>query len=88
MRIVDAMNTYNPALHVIASLGYALEIDPSDEEDSIGFWTAKKNDFVAEADNPLAIPGLVSIFEAKGEHWHCREEVDLYDKIISDAYED
>ena len=42
MRIVDAMNTYNPALHVITALGYALEIDPSNDEDSIGFWIAKK----------------------------------------------
>ena len=90
VRIVDAPNVDIPALNIVASFGYIVSVDPSeDDESKIGFWVAKKGKLTAVADDPLRLLGLVSILEARGGDWHRpTEDTDFYSQAVEKAYPD
>lgn len=96
-RICDAMNTWMPALNLLRSRGYSLFISPDSRPEFYGdFWAIKDGrDFVA--DTPLALFGLIAIWEAHGdgEDWQPkhRQYCDINDELASiafpmDAYSD
>ena len=73
MKLTYAMNTYNPALEKISSLGYVVGIIANEE----GFdWEARKNGDVFIASDPLRLLGLLSI----GEVQH--PVTDQYDTLL------
>ena len=94
-RLGDAQNTHNPALIVLSEKGYELYIMPpeqdEDEESSeteIGFWCARKGEREFIAGDPLALLGLVAIWEYRADVWKRDGDPDLYNKVIEDAYGD
>ncbi len=70
LKIVDVLNTYNPALVVIRSKGYCIFLIPNSNEDSFGdYWAIKDSrDFIAH--DPLRLLALISIWEYKGDSWN------------------
>jgi len=90
MRLGDAFNTHNPALITLAEKGYRLWIQPSNEEaeTEIGFWCASIDDTEFIAGDPLALLGLVAIWEHRGAEWKRSDDADLYDTLVEKAYPD
>lgn len=81
MRLGDAMNTYNPALNILVELGYEVFVMVYTEEDGLeqkGDWVAVKdgNEFFAR--DPLALLGLVVLWEKRGASWLRADEENIY----------
>ena len=96
MLLVDAMNTFNPALAVLKEKGYSLGIGPStvkegEEPDtyySVGFWFARKGDRVFQGESPVALLGLVAMWEARGEDWRTRPGENYVSRIMEGEFGD
>ena len=61
--IYAAGNTSAPALGVLRSLGFVV----SREAD--GLYKATRHDCILGAEDPLALPGLAKLHEARGASW-------------------
>ncbi len=75
-RLVDACNTWNPALLVIREKGYHIGIyEPTYDEgekpsdDDRGHFYARKASHEFVAGDPLSLLGLITIWESRGEDW-------------------
>ena len=89
MKLIDAMNTYNPALLVLREKGYKIGLLVSDEEDKLGDWYAIKEGNEFKASDPLRLLGLISIYDVRGSEWRrTNGDIDLYNSIVSSAFED
>lgn len=92
LHLIDYMNTYNPALRVIAGKGYKLFLYPDDRDGFLGkFWAIKNNrNFVA--DDPLRLLGLISVWETYGDRWNGHKDKtpydnrNLHDEIVTRAF--
>ena len=87
MKLADAMNTYNPALAVITKKGYKIWIEPSDNDEELGDWCARKEDDSFVASDPLRLLALISLWEELGESWNTGNE-NLYDKLLEEAFDE
>ena len=97
-RLVDTMGTHNPALITLKENGYELgiypptnedgEVDMSPESGVVGIWWAKKQGHEFNADDPLALLGLVSIWEHRGDIWRSDDDIDVYDQLMTEIYGD
>lgn len=89
-RICDALNTWRPALSVLRKKGYKLFISPDPREEFYGeFWAIKDGrDFIAS--NPVALLGLVQIWEEYGEQWQQKSQNygDIEDELATIAFPD
>ena len=75
------MNTWMPALNLLRSRGYRLFISPNSRPGDYGdFWAIKDGrDFVASS--PLALFGLIAIWEAFGDGADWQPKHQKYDDI-------
>ena len=88
MRIVNAMNTWNPALHVLEGMGFALQLRLDPESEGIECWHASKGGDVFESDDPVSLLGLCMIGESRGEDWRAKvEEENLVIALLERASE-
>lgn len=88
MKLAEAMNTYNPALLVLKDLGYDLRYEPKTGDSQFGTWIASKEDHTFFAFDPLALLGLVGVWQHRGDSWGKRkEEENLYNSVRSRAFE-
>ncbi|MDD9946327.1 MAG: hypothetical protein OXU20_35105 [Myxococcales bacterium] len=88
MRLVDAPNTYNPALLALKQLGCELRVIPSDDQNDIGLWSARLDGAEFVAGDPLALLGLVALWQHRGVSWKRPDDEDLYDTLLEEAYPD
>jgi len=95
-RMVDAMNTHNPALITLKEMGYELGIYPPERDEDevevpqteIGHWWAQKYKHEFVASDPLSLLGIVSIWEHRGDKWINEDDPDVSDRILSEIYGD
>lgn len=89
-RIGDLLNTWMPALNLLRAKGYLLYISPGRREEERGdFWAIKDGrDFCAET--PLALFGLIAIWEAygDGDNWREQKYHDIDDELGTIAFPD
>lgn len=85
--LVDAMNTYNPALFVLRQKGYRVWVDPGGEGAEEEEWRAQKEGRDFFAADPLRLLGLIAMWEQRGDDWQLGAgKPSLYDEIRSAAY--
>ncbi len=65
--LADAGNTYNPALLVLRCKGYELELEQGRDRN---FWNARKDHRLFSAFDPVALLGLIGIWEHFGDDWN------------------
>lgn len=82
MKLAEAMNTYNLALHLIKERNYSIKLELDDQEEEILHWVAQKDKRSIYASNPLSLLSLVVIAETYGEAWNKVEIPQLYDEIL------
>ncbi|MEM7279186.1 MAG: hypothetical protein AAF385_13775 [Pseudomonadota bacterium] len=72
MKIASAANTLVPAYLVILSKGYSVQKDdgPGMKET----WRATKNDVELIGEDPLAVLGLVAMYESRGNDWAAEDD--------------
>jgi hypothetical protein len=70
-RVAEAGNTEVPASLVLEQKGYAIrrEISAGGED-----WIAERGDISCCASSVLSLLGLVTMVEARGEHWAAPDE--------------
>ena len=90
-RLVDAPNTHNPALISLRQLGFEIGVYPASSDElgeleEIGHWWARKEDCEFVAGDPLALLGLVSIWQIRGDRWIREDDVDIFDKVLEEAF--
>ena len=86
-QLTEAGNTWNPALEAFHRKGYRLwvELDDADDE-AQAIWCAEKDGHLFNAFGPVALLGLVALWEQFGDNW--RDGVstrDWYDEIFARA---
>lgn len=82
-RLGDVGNTYNPCLNIIRDMGVSLglelfEREPSTVGEELGYWWARRSDVEFSAVNPVALLGLIALWEARGESWRRDSDEDLH----------
>jgi hypothetical protein len=84
-RLADAGNTYNHAFSIIVEKGYKLFLYPSHGETGFDIWATKDGrDFIAT--NPLALLGLIEIWERFGDNWRDQDVSDYYDVLMEKTF--
>jgi len=69
-RLAAASNLWDQALLLLHSAGYALFSEThSFDGEEWDLWVAEKDDLRLEAENPIALLGLVNIREKLGKDW-------------------
>jgi hypothetical protein len=85
IRIVNALNTWMPALNILRKKGYKLFISPDHRKEFYGdFWAIRDGrEFIAS--NPLELFGLIAIWEeyGDGDNWLPKKQkyVDIQDEL-------
>lgn len=71
-RMTDHPNLYNWALTILRNKGFKLLIwpDPEDKDSSNDHYYAKKGDRDFNAEDPLRLLGMISIWENYGDEWY------------------
>ncbi len=83
-RIVDAANTYNPALLLLVAGGYTIDVVPTDESEfPKHHWQATKEGCRLLADTPLALLGLVRLHEVHGDGVIDSLSREAYDRVLA-----
>ncbi len=82
MKIVEAMNTYNPALNLLREWGYTLSLIMMDGSEDIDDWVAEKPEVTAMASDPLRLLALVCLAENYGNKWTEKGKDKIYDEIL------
>lgn len=81
-KLAAAGNTVNPALLILQNKGYEIGFEIRNESDYETWW-AEKDNRLFMADDALALLGLVSIWENRGNDWQTKEnEVWLLDNYL------
>lgn len=77
----EAMNTYSPCLSALVAKGFRITADfPQDKPSD---WYADNGQVRLTASSPVALLGLASLWESRGEKWKKRsDEPDLYDQVL------
>lgn len=88
MKLVDTINTYNPCLNALTSLGFEVTLIPTDDDDSIGDWRATRDDVMLAAEDPVRLLGLTCLVLCRGKQWRRDGDVDKYQELIDAAYPD
>ena len=88
MRIVDVLNTRNPCIHVLESLGFKVRVDPTDSEERVGDWFANRDDIELVAEDPVRLLGLAALVLFRGEEWRRPDDAPRHSEIIDAAYPD
>ena len=83
----EAMNTYNPALDVLLSLGYCLFGEFDSDDGPPRAWMAERSDIRLAGSTPLVLLGLAMLWEQRGVGWRSsmRSELgrsDLYSRLL------
>jgi len=73
------VTSYDPALFVIKSKGYEIEIEFYDEYER---WIARRGDLAVFGFNPLSLLGLIEVAETLGDQWRQVDTGDLYDHFM------
>lgn len=72
-RMTDHPNIYSSALEIIKNRGYRLFLWPmGEEDDSRETYYALKDGYNLDADDPLRLLGMISIFENFGGDWYTK----------------
>jgi len=79
MHLSDAANVMTPAYLVLLSKGYSIRLE--------GDWMiAERGEDSFLADGPVALLGLISVFEARGESWNATDnEIDDFMRLFQQA---
>jgi len=86
IKLTEAMNTYNPALHTLKEMGYEVFVVIDDYEGTeFSRWKAQKEGVIVTGFNPLSLLGLVILIEQYGENWREYNKIDLYKDIIANS---
>ena len=84
IKLTEAMNTYNPALHTLKEMGYDIFVVIDDYEGTeFPRWKAQKENVIVTGFNPLSLLGLVILIDKYGQNWREYNKIDLYDEIFS-----
>jgi hypothetical protein len=78
-RLADGGNTYNPALLTLRSRGFSLELQTYEDHNR---WVARKDGRTFSAADPLALLGLVAVWEHFGDDWN-HQEPSVLDELYS-----
>lgn len=91
----DGLPSHNPALLVLEAKGYELGIYPPTydegeeaENETIGFWYARRDGKEFVAGDPLSLLGIASICEHRGDLWPSPNDRDLYDELLEQHFPD
>ncbi len=85
--LVDAMNTYDPALATLQQRGYRVWVRPLDDINEGEEWVASKDGAELIAGDPLRLLGLAAMLDARGADWQlAQSEPHLYDALRAEAY--
>ena len=88
LTLVDAMNTYDPALLALRKRSYQILVRPASDMGEGEEWLARKDGYELIASDPLRLLGLAAILESRGTDWQLSEnEPHLYDALRSAAYQ-
>jgi len=80
MRIADAANTYNYALAAIFDKGFKVFLYPHPyDEGKFSYWAIKEDRQIVASD-PLALLGLIGVWERFGDDW--RQKIPRYDSQL------
>jgi hypothetical protein len=82
LSITDAANTHNPALVVLRDKGYHLYFVPDERPNQFGVYIAIRERRVFSSGDPVALLGLVALWEHYGDNWHKnRPSEDLLEEV-------
>jgi len=84
IKLTEAMNTYNPALHTLKEMEYEVSAVVYEEVEETR-WIATKEGVIVTGFNPLSLLGLVILTEQYGENWREYNKIDLYKDIIANS---
>ena len=86
--LVDAMNTYDPAIATLQERGYRVWVRPAGEVEEGEEWLARKGANELVASDPLRLLGLAAILETRGVNWQTvGNKPRLYDALRAEAYD-
>lgn len=66
MKVIDALNTHTPCLLALESLGFEIRLVPSDNDEHLGDWEAKRDGVTLVAEDPVRLLGLASMILVRG----------------------
>ena len=69
MQLSNAGNVVIPSIKVLLDLGYKITKDPSTD-----IFRAEKDGNVFTAEDPVALLGLVKLFELRGKNWRVSDK--------------
>lgn len=91
-RMTDHINLYNRALTIVKRKGYELFLKPNNKDDfKVGTYFAKKDNRDFNAEDPLRLLGMITIWEEQGDDWYYNpnypsENID--NELMSEVYPD
>jgi len=71
MKLATAGNVMVPAILLLEERGYVVAADP---RSTSWRWSARRGDVELVADDPVALLGLATLAEARGEAWRATDE--------------
>ncbi len=91
-RMTDHINLYNRALTIIKRKGFDIFLWPTEEESaSLGTYFAKKGNRDFDAEDPLRLLGMITIWEHQGDDWWDKpnfQSENITDELLDEAYPD
>ncbi|MCL2416106.1 MAG: hypothetical protein FWD01_04755 [Defluviitaleaceae bacterium] len=85
LKIRIAGNTEIPCYSAIKAKGYAVTVYGY-EDDEFWTWNAEKDNRLFSATNPIELPGLISMWEVRGDNWRPKDRNDPTDDCDNDEY--
>lgn len=80
-RLTDALNTHNPALAVLRDKGYHLYFIADERPEFYGDYWAIQDGRVFIGSSPVALLGLVALWEHFGDEWRDRVTEDILSQV-------
>ena len=71
MKLATAGNVMVPAILLLEERGYVVETEP---RSTSWQWSARRGDVELVGDDPIALLGLATLAEARGEAWRATDE--------------
>jgi hypothetical protein len=72
--LADAANTLVPAYLALLQRGFSVSRESGSSDDSEAWWIAEDADRRFVAADPLALLGLVALYETRGSEWQASDE--------------
>jgi hypothetical protein len=72
--LADAANTMIPAYLALLQRGLSVSREPASSDDTEAYWVAEDADRRFIAEDPLALLGLVALYEIRGPEWLASDE--------------